>query len=85
MKRLKAKVINCKNLGIRRDPSITPICDEVIETIDQGAIVELPDSSPIIEYSWDDRKFYKVITTSGKEGYANVKCLEIIGGTDGEQ
>ena len=84
MKNLKAKVIGCKSLGIRRDPSVTPICEDVIETVSQGEIVELTDSNQIVEYSWDDRKFYKVITPSGKEGYANVKCLEIIGGTDGK-
>lgn len=84
MKRLKAKVINCKKLGIRKDPSVTPFCEDVIETVAQGEFVELTESDPIAEYSWDDRKFYKVSTPSGKEGYANVKCLEIIGGTDGK-
>ena len=76
MTALKAKIVNCKKLGIRKDPSITSIYKETIE---------LADNPPIPVYGWDDRKFYKVVTPSGKEGYANVECLEIIGGTNAKQ
>ena len=82
---LKAKIVNCKKLGIRKDPSITSIYKETIEVVDGKETIELADNPPIPVYGWDDRKFYKVVTPSGKEGYANVECLEIIGGTNVKQ
>lgn len=82
MKTLKAKIVNCKKLGIRKEPSITSIYKEIVEVVDGKEIIELADNPPIPTYGWDDRKFYKVLTPSGKEGYANVECLEIIGGVD---
>lgn len=80
MKTLKAKIVKCKKLGIRNDPNITSLYEETIEEVNASETLELVDNPPVIVYGWDDKKFYKVKTPSDKEGYANVECLEIIGG-----
>lgn len=76
MAKKKATVINCHELGIRKAPWITEIAEETLETVKAGSIVEIMSDKPF--YSWDDKEFLKVKTSSGAVGYAIVNCLKFM-------
>lgn len=71
----KAKIVNCKRLGIRRDPCCTRHMEEILITVPAGETLDVDTSN--IYYSWNDKSFYKV-TYGSYTGYALVDCLELV-------
>lgn len=72
---MKATVINCKKLSLRKHPWITPD-DEAIETdIKAGTEVEV-DTNDVV-YNWQGRNYYKVKLANGVEGYAPFGALSL--------
>lgn len=74
---MKAKVINCHELGIRRIPWDPNSDKEIFTTIKAGEEVDVIELDPTY-FSWDGREFYKVQTSSGVIGYALKNCLEVL-------
>ena len=74
---IKAKVINCHQLSIRKDIGDPNTLDNTIATYNAGDVINLVD--PTIYYSWVDREYFKVnIGLRKEEGYALKDCLELI-------
>lgn len=71
----KAKIVNCHELSIRKDPTNTIDSECVSSTIKSSEEIVV-DTSEII-YSWDDKEFYKVVSSGEVIGYARIDCLEI--------
>lgn len=72
-----ATVINCKTLGIRKDPEDTEYADDIIGEVKAGTKLEVDPTDRV--YSWTGKEFYKVWTPYGAEGYAIIDCLELGG------
>lgn len=72
----KAKIIGCKVVSVRLDPSVTDLSQETCGEIKMGetVMVDTEDSC----WSWDDKHFLKVISSDGTKGYANVDCLQLM-------
>jgi hypothetical protein len=73
---MKARVVNCKELGIRKTPWIPQDKPEIITTIPQGEIVEVKSLAKV--YDWTGRRFYRIETQTGIEGYGIVDALEFL-------
>lgn len=72
----KAKIVNCHELGIRKDPSET-IDSKIIFSIIKSDEELTVDVSEIV-HSWDGKEFYRVTSIGGETiGYALINCLEI--------
>lgn len=69
---IRAKVINCNELSIRREVTIPEEYTETIAVLKEGDTI-LVDVSKVY-WSWTDERYY--MTSLG--GYANIKCLELI-------
>lgn len=72
----KMKIVGCHELGIRKDPAITEMAEEVIETV-KATEVLLVDTERT-SYSWDGKLFYYCQTPSEKNGYAIASALRPI-------
>lgn len=66
-------VYNCKKLGIRKDPTITEIAEEVVSELSPGDPIDVDYNR--IYWSWDDKQFYKV-SIGSIEGYAITSCVK---------
>lgn len=66
-------VYNCKKLGIRKDPTITEIAEEVVAELSPGDPIDVDYNR--IYWSWDDKQFYKV-SIGSTEGYAITSCVK---------
>ena len=76
---MKAKVVNCHELGIRRIPWDPNSDKEVFTTVKAGETLEVLDA-PTTYFSWDGREFYRVELSNGMIGYALIACLEVVDG-----
>lgn len=73
---MKAKVINCHELGVRRAPWYPELDNEVVEVIQAGESIEVLEPDHLY-YGWTGRAYYHVLTAKGLAGYALKDCLEI--------
>lgn len=79
-----ARIVNCKRLGVRKDPTDTPNDDVIVGEIKEDEEFEANPSDTA--YDWKGRNFTKVRITSG-EGYAATECIEYVkkrGGRSGQ-
>lgn len=73
---MKAKVVNCKKLGIRKAPWIPEEDPEIVAVIPKGEVVTIKSFREV--YDWTGKRFYKIETESGVEGYAIVDVLKAL-------
>lgn len=74
---IKAKIINCHQLSIRRDIDDPNTLNDTIATYNAGDIINVENDT--VHYSWKDREYYKVkLGMRKEEGYALKDCLELI-------
>lgn len=64
----KATVVNCKKLSIMKDPSCEETYGETVEIVPAGTVLKVDTTDTC--WSWTDKQYYKVKTSTGAEGYA---------------
>ena len=74
----KAKIVGCKAMSLRADPSDTELSDVTCGEIKMNETVEVNTDDEA--WSWDDKHFFKVVSEHGLKGYANSDCLQFNGG-----
>lgn len=73
----KARVIACKEAGIRRNPAASSHAKDLIGTIPVGEVIRVDVTKRV--YSWDDKEFYPCFTSVG-EGYILTNLVRIMKG-----
>lgn len=72
----KARVIACKEAGIRRNPAAS-CAEDLIGTIPVGEVIHVDATKRV--YSWDDKEFYYCSTSLG-EGYIRTNLVRLMKG-----
>ena len=73
----KARVIACKEAGIRRNPAASSYAEDLIGTVPVGEVIQVDATKRV--YSWDDKEFYPCSTSAG-DGYILTNLVRLMKG-----
>lgn len=73
----KARVVACKEAGIRRNPAATSHAEDTIGKVPVGERIQVDTTKRV--YSWDDKEFYYCSTSVG-EGYILTNLVRLMKG-----
>lgn len=72
----KMKIVGCHEVGIKREPSIPELADDVIETVKASELLDVDDTDTV--WDWQGRQYVKCKTPSDNEGYVFIGAIRPI-------
>lgn len=72
----KMRIVGCHEVGIKREPSIPELSDEVIETVKASETLNADETNTV--WDWQGRQYMKCKTPTDNEGYVYVGAIRPI-------